>query len=647
MDGLYTYALVSTLYNEKGDYIDCFLPFVVSVIDSKISNTLDELQGRVKEKYGLEIPAHSLKTILTRGTRKDYAAVDHKQYSLTDKGSQFNASIEHKETRREINGFLSELENYVKKAGYNNIQIERIFQEYVFSNLKSLFFFIDTETYVIEDKNQNKIFPYITDFINSIEKTNSALFKVFQNIVFGKIISLAISGSQDIVELQENFSKTTLFLDTNVVFDILGLQGNEAQKVTIEFVRLAQKSKKFNLKVFDFTVDEIIRVISNYASQSHKYFSEVKVDSIYCYLKAKGWKNNDASHFIQNIEQKLNEKDIQILTTEKFKSNAEFSEITVKLSQLKPDRSPVSYEHDLRAIYEIMKIRSNRVNKFERAKCFFLSQDFKLARFDFREFEHKQYQSVPEVMLEQTLTNLIWLKEPKEIPLNALISFHKRYAVVEKNVWEIFYGKILQAKDNDKEFYNDTTTLLCHNQLNTTLANLEPDATEEDVESVVKNGAAIVRQHEEKERNKLLEKQKLEFEKIFDAQVEQVKADKDNKLVEIRNTNIEALIKHRDKAVGKAAKKSDNVWNLFRALLTLVLLGVGISFSSTICSQWQKLEPLAWVVCLLISLLIGIWGVNITGLKAKLDRYYIRKKLSDIHFEELMKSLDVNQSDLK
>ena len=646
MDGLYTYALVSTLYNESGDYIDCFLPFVISVIDSKVSNTSGELQGRIKERYSLEIPEHSLKTILTRGKRSGYTSVDHKQYSLTDKGIKLNEGIEHKETRREINGFLDELEKHLAQAGFKSQQIEKIFQQYVFSNLRSLFFFLDSEILKVQDEHESELNPYITEFIISIEKTNSSLFKVFQNIVFGKIISLAISGAQEIGELQQSFSKTTLFLDTNVVFDILGLQGNEAQKVTTEFVRLAQKSKKFNFKVFDFTVDEIIRVISNYLSQSHKYLSDVKVDSIYCNLKAKGWKNADVSHFIQNLEQMLKEKDIHVFETEKSDS-VTISERVGKLSQFKPNKPQISYEHDLRAIQEVLKIRSNRVRKFERAKCFFLSQDYKLAIFNFNGYEHKKYQSVPEVMLEWTLTNLLWLKQPKEIPLNALISFHKKHAIVDKTVWGIFHEKILQAKESDKGFYDDTTTLLCHSQLQTTLSNLEPYATEEDIENVIKKGASVVRQKEKSERNELLEKQRIEFEKELDGQIEYAEAEKESELDEIRSNNIEALIRHRDKAMSKAIKKSNKVWNIGRIILTLILLGILVGFSSIICSQWQQFEPVAWIVCLAISLFIGIWGVKLTGLKNKLDEYYKNKKLSDIHFEELMKSLDVKQSDLK
>ncbi len=646
MDGLYTYALVSTLYNESGDYIDCFLPFVISVIDSKVSNTSGELQGRIKKRYSLEIPEHSLKTILTRGKRSGYTSVDHKQYSLTNKGIKLNEGIEHKETRREINGFLDELEKHLAHAGFKTQQIEKIFQQYVFSNLRSLFFFLDSEILKVKDEHESEFDPYITEFIINIEKTNSSLFKVFQNIVFGKIISLAISGLQEIGELRQSFSKTTLFLDTNVVFDILGFQGNEAQKVTNEFVRLAQKSKKFNFKVFDFTVDEIIRVISNYLSQSHKYLSDVRVDSIYCHLKAKGWKNADVSHFIQNLEQKLKEKDIHVFKTEKPDSAA-ISERVAKLSQLKPDKSQISYEHDLRAIHEVLKIRSNRVSKFERAKCFFLSQDFKLAIFNFNEFEHKKYQSVPEVMLEWALTNLLWLKQPKDIPLNALISFHKKYAVVEKNVWDIFYEKILQAKESDKDFYDDTTTLLCHNQLQTTLANLEPNATEEDIETVVKKSAAIVRQKEKTERDELLEKQRIEFEKEFDDQIEQVKAEKVSELAEIRSNNIEALIKHRDKAISEAIKKSNKVWNIFRATISFLLIIMGIIFLPKVRENWQYIAPVAWLISIVGGPLLGIYGFNWTKMKPKLDEHFKQKKLEEIQFEGLMQNLDVREKDME
>ena len=649
MESLYTYALVSTIYDEKGDYIDCFLPFVLSVIDSKVSNTLGELKGRTTEKYSLEIPTHSLKTILTRCKRKGYLTLENRQYILNEKGEKFNEEIEQKQTRREIAGFLNKLEEYVEQKGLDAKEIENAFQQYIIANLKSLFYFIDAEAYQL-DKNirvRNEAFSCITEFIIKVENTSPELFKVFQNIVFGKIIALSIQGVKDISEMQQNFSKTTLFLDTNVVFDILGLQGIEAQKVTDEFVKLTQKSKKFTFRVFDFTVDEIIRVISSYLSQSNKYLSGVRVDSIYYYLKAKGWKRSEVSHFIQNIDHILLEKGIHISQTEKFIPIEGFDDKINKLAEYKPEGLSISYKHDLRAIIEVGKLRSNRVSKFEKAEFFFLSQDAKLGRFNFFEFEHKQYQSVPEVVLERALTNLLWLKEPKDIPLNALISFHKKYAVVDQGVWKIFYNKILSAKEDDQDFYNDTTTLLCHNQLQSTLSDLDEEATEEDIEIFVKKGAKLVRQHEEKERSELLLKQREEIEQNFDSQIEQVKVEHNQQLNEIRNNNIEALIKHRDKAVKKGIRISNIVWNIFRAIASLLLIFLGVIFLPKICENWQYIEPIAWLISIVIGSLFGIYGFNWIKLKPKLDEYYKQKKLKEIHLEELMKSLYVNESELE
>lgn len=653
MNGLYSYALVSTIYNEKGDYIDCFLPFVLSVIDSKISNTENELQGRIKSRYNFEIPFHSLRAILTRGSRKDYLTARNNRYFLTEKGVQFNQTIEYNQTRREIGNFLEKLTEFIKQTGGSTQEIEGAFEQYVVSNLKSLFYFTDIVAYDIEThiKGQNVVFPYITGFITQIEKANPELFKVFQNIIFGKIILIAIHGSADISELQQNFKKTTLFLDTNVIFDILGFQGDEAARVTDEFIQLTQKSKKFDFYVFDFTIDEIIRVVGCYPSQFSKYLSDVRVDSIYYHLKVKGWKNSDVNHFIQNVEQKLSEKNIQIFHTEKFVQPVDFDDKKNKLAQYKPERSFTSYKHDLRAIIEIEKFRSNRVTRFERARCFFLSQDAKLARFDYSEFEHKHYQSVPEVILEQALTNLLWLKTPKEIPLNALISFHKKYAVVDENVWRTFYDKILHAKESDMEFYNDTTTLLCHNQLQSTLANLDADATGEDIESTVKAEANVVRQREEKEKGILLTKQKREIEEQFSAHLERTKSENIRKLSEIYSRKLETLIQYRDQAENEALTWSGRVWFLLRVFLTLLLFKLCIALKPFVCSQWQRIEPIVWIACLVISIIGSIWGLNaidlVTHLKTKLDNYLKRRKLKDINFEKLLQGLDVNKDDLK
>jgi len=70
---LYTYAMAKTLYEQRKDYIDTFYPFVLKILpDDKSPLKIGAIQSKVKDKFALDIPEHSLKSIITRAKKKGY-----------------------------------------------------------------------------------------------------------------------------------------------------------------------------------------------------------------------------------------------------------------------------------------------------------------------------------------------------------------------------------------------------------------------------------------------------------------------------------------------------------------------------------------------------------------------------------------------
>ena len=66
------------------------------------------------------------------------------------------------------------------------------------------------------------------------------------------------------VMLQKRFAPTKLFLDTNLVFSLLGLHNDLFNKRAAELNSLIENEKSFELWLFDFTLEEIIRVLKAY-----------------------------------------------------------------------------------------------------------------------------------------------------------------------------------------------------------------------------------------------------------------------------------------------------------------------------------------------------------------------------------------------
>ena len=152
---IYTYSLVKTLYEQGEDYIDSFWPFVLKVMPKdKTPLNLASIQKEVKESFGLDIPEHSLKTIITRAKRKGYMIQQKEQLGLTGQGSNFLDSLEPEpEVERRINELLEDIENYLNEQLRASLTLNETYDIVLFfirTNIDSLVEFFNPDSSIIQ-----------------------------------------------------------------------------------------------------------------------------------------------------------------------------------------------------------------------------------------------------------------------------------------------------------------------------------------------------------------------------------------------------------------------------------------------------------------------------------------------------------------
>ena len=321
---------------------------------------------------------------------------------------------------------------------------------------------------------------YLVEYIKLAKDKKPDAFNILERMFYGAIIS-TILFKKNINEINKKFDhQIEIFLDTNFVFGILDFHHSYICKPVKELFELLKKNKKFKLKVFDFTIDEIVRVLREYLNEEKKYFSPVKVASIYSRLKNKGWTSQDCWNFISKIE--------NILTSE-FKIDIEFTNIDLnkwqipnndaylKIVQYKPDDSVLVHKHDICAIEKIREIRKHSKREIENCGAFFLTSDLKLTKFNFIELGHKEKATIPEVISDRFLTTLLWLKNPdvlKELPLETIISTQFEL-LIDREVWNRFYNNLIKLKNEEKISEEDIATLIYYSRLQEELASITPD----------------------------------------------------------------------------------------------------------------------------------------------------------------------------
>ena len=313
----YTYALARTLFEEGQDYIDTFWPFVLKVLpEDGNAIRLASIQEKLKEEFGLDVPEHSLGTIIGRAESRRYIAGVGDRYGLTEPGRQYVDHLESESAvERRINALLTDIQTYLNRQSQLRLDIDEIHtillsfvNEYLYPVIQ---FFSPTSEIVELDLLKDESREWQDELVRYFEVARyrkPAVYDTLQDIVLGSIIS-TVAGSSNIDEVDSDFRDTEAYLDSNLLFSVLGFHVSELSKPAKELLALL-KAHRIDLKVFDFTIVEMVRVLRAYQREQYMYVPGVRVASIYSVLRSRGWTGEDVRLFIQKIDQNVQDLEV-------------------------------------------------------------------------------------------------------------------------------------------------------------------------------------------------------------------------------------------------------------------------------------------------------------------------------------------------
>ena len=639
---VYTYALIKSLYDQGEDYIDSFWPFTIKVlpIDGKFAD-LNVIQKSVKENFDLEIPLYTLQTILNRAKRKKYVEQKETQYLLTEKGLQYLDSFEtDKEVERRLNALFDDVKQFLDERLNTSASVDEVREalvSLVYNNIEPLTeFFKPSSTSVqpiVSIKATTSFKKNLIEYIDSAENQKPEHYKTLQDMFLGAIISTVLS-SEDASRMTEirtkKIKRCRVFLDTNFIFSVLGLDTPEFNDPAKELFSLL-KERRFELKVFSFTVDEICWVINGYPEEEYRYPSTLMVDSLYSSLKRRGWTKTDAKEFVANIEDTLSKLGMQVELVNEIdlkNYNPSTSELRSLMAgdKYKPLQKIFSQNHDLAAIQKIKELRGHPARNIETSKVIFLTSDRRLSKFNFMEMGHRENGTICEVILDSLLTNILWLKNPNaKISLRSMIAVYSRDLFIKRRVWERFYEALRKVKQEQNVSDEAISMLFYHNYIEDSLTGFDeaqidkitPEFVLEEIEGAAKSKE---KEAEEKER---------EFIQRLNEKVSEKERQKNQEWLE----KLQGIKRNIREAAEKSSIKCSVI---YASLSTLLLLGImyGIYLG---LKQLGVSDILLWLIPLLIggSGISGIWSRLRRFFRSKLSNSIYLKKLKEAGLEEI------------
>jgi hypothetical protein len=614
---IYTYSLIKSLYEKGKDYIDSFWPLMLSVMEEGKSITLDNIKVEVYNKYEFDIPIHSLRTIAVRAKKRGHLRQSHHTYTLTPKGVNYKQKLDDiniVETR--TNKLIGKAYDYLctkQSLLISQEEIKSLFLTFIKEHIQYFEQYLSGGDYPNGPQRELDLLQEhevaLIEFIIEIEKSDEESFRAFQDIICGSIISVIVN-SASIQDTDKGFESMSVFFDTNILFAILELDHDEFNRAAQELFRLMLQEGSFKFFVFDFTVNEFIRLLSSYGMKRRYYPGNIRINTIFSNLRIKGWTVADVRQFIANIDDKLHAKKIDIyptaLNTETYEPKP--PEVRQTLAKYKSHQNNTTQNHDLAALELINKIRSKPLRRIEEAKALFLTSDIKLARFNYLEMKHNEFGTIPETIIDRVLTNILWLKKPNKgakFSIDTLIAFHSKGLFLDKDVWIKFLQFVSELRKKGKIDEKDMTILLYDRQLTRTLRikgqNIIPSMNEDWVFDRLEEAKKRMDATRDKEISQLIEQHKTELSDTEGAG--------ENKLLTYK-------IELRTKATQNAEKDTQKLCLCIMSMVSIIILFGGSYLMRLLIQNWSKIEPVSWGISFIVSALLLAYYV-VYGKKEK------------------------------
>lgn len=527
---IYTYALAKSLYDQGEDYIDAFWPLALRVFNiNRKGLKLISIQNLIKNDLELNIPLHSLETILNRAEKNGYLAKKHRHhFEITESGLNYiNNFKTNKEVERRLNALFIDIKNFIKSTFNLEKEIKEIkisILELITKNINLLIenFSLDKQFTPIVKTNNLDLKNYLIEYMKIADREKPDHYNSLKDLVLGSIISTIINSKKPekiMLIIRKKYNDCVFFLDTNIIFSLMNLDEKELSEGANELINLL-KSYKCKLKVFTFTIQEICKVLQGYKQKSFLYSETIRVNSIYYQMKIKGWGKKYLKDFIMNIEEKLSNLGLEIELIENVNINnynPKKREYLSRMLHYKPEMGRIYQNHDLAAIDKIEELRGGYpIWKVEKAKYFLLTSDKGLNNFNFKEMGHERDGTVGEVILDRILTNILWLENPNaNISLKSIIGSHSQGLFIQKAVWEKFTNILQQLKREGTVNDNKIASLFYNKYIEDILREID----ESEVDKI--NHQLVISEIEKASKLKVKEEERKEeeFIKTLDKEV--------------------------------------------------------------------------------------------------------------------------------
>jgi len=426
------------------DYLDVFVPFLITLIKKKGITDLKNIQDLCKEfeaEYGLIIPHHPMLALINRLISLGYGKeVSPSEFSpVFDKINTDNFIDEATKFDKEFDKLICNFVSFSYDKHGLNVSTEE-------ASHNLLLLLEDHDIDIVFAGNKGDSILPITDkseiginlaydFVRTSFENNQPEFEIIADIAFGHIIANSIIIGTNLPK-SGDLNKVDYYLDTGILFGLFGINGDYEKKVYDEFVRLI-KSHKGSVYIFNHTYNEFINIVEacKYWVDNPSYDPNIANRTLIRF-KSLGYHGSDIDIFIAKIPKILSAYGIIKVDTPNPNSNInhQMSDVDFQKTLIEVYKKHNQYFDeeqkegtiylDVRSVSAIFKLRKGCYPRnLGECEYVFVTRNSTLA-YASKMFE-KSINSVNRFYIPTTVTDvfigtMIWLSSPISCNLQSI-----------------------------------------------------------------------------------------------------------------------------------------------------------------------------------------------------------------------------------
>lgn len=408
----------------KKDYLDNFVPMIAECVRLQRNEvvSMGPLKTDIESRFGLNIPASAVNTILRRLRRDGYIYTKDGIYYRNNKTlSSLNFREVQQTVIRMHDSLISDMTAYCKEEfdlDWSREDAENNLLACLKENDLQIISAFTTGTLIPDTVSSTKAGKYYCAlYVRHLEKTMSGSLDYLKKLVEGHMLANAIF-LPDPMRPSQHFHNTKIFFDTSFLVFALGYAGEARAAPCTELLQMLYETGA-ELCCFPHTVAEITGVLE---SCSHRIQRGELTDVFGTieYFIERNYSDSDIQVLINRLRTSLESLRVTVHDKPPYEPKYVIDEDALgkALEEEINYRNQQARDRDIDSISAIMRLRHiTDYNFIEDCRALFITTNKAVARVS-RTFFHSHTQNafIPPCITDYSLTNLLWLKRPLKMP---------------------------------------------------------------------------------------------------------------------------------------------------------------------------------------------------------------------------------------